>query len=310
MKITEFNLKDLVSSLKTKLAEVDPGSQQLPYKMPTTPFNFKDYEYGPDGISIQKKKMAPQDSTAPAPQSAAPTTPSVAQAFPIDGTAGGNTGPLNGGGGSIATQSDGTEAGTSTNITIPQPTPTKARPGLRPGGNPEVYDWQEELRKKNPAIVPDGLWGPQTDAEAKRQPNIKPPASAKPLPPSPTPQPAPQQQQPAPQQQQPAPQPAGPVTTTISPEEAERRQREAGVGGPSSGAEDYYRQHYNPDGTEKVQPAPVQPKTVTPAPQPQQGYNTPAPAPLGVKKAYPDMVDRKSLRENAELDRIVELARR
>lgn len=46
----------------------------------------------------------------------------VAVAYPVSGTAAGNNGPLNGGGGSVRTTSGGTEASTSTDITIPRAT--------------------------------------------------------------------------------------------------------------------------------------------------------------------------------------------
>lgn len=46
----------------------------------------------------------------------------VAVAYPVSGTAAGNNGPLNGGGGSVRTTSGGTPESTSTDITIPRAT--------------------------------------------------------------------------------------------------------------------------------------------------------------------------------------------
>jgi hypothetical protein len=280
--------------------------QKGPYLASKTPFNFSDYEYGPDNTTIvpKKKKAAPPDDSVdnrmgqamPAPTKRAPSDTSDPLAknnsqyavpnmpsSPVD-----TTNPL----GSNNSQYAVPPSVPTPAPQRPTPAPQKSRPGLAPGADPQVYDWQQELRKKNPALVADGLWGPGTDAEAKRQPDIKPPETAKPMPA----QPAPRQQPAKPKAtapEEPAQQ-TGPVTTTISSDEAERRRREGGVMAPKSGADQYFDQHYNPDGTEKVQPAPVRPKPTPapaqpkPVPQPAQPAPVrPSPAPQQAQPAPP-----------------------
>lgn len=72
------------------------------------------------------------------------------------------------------------------------------RPGLAPGGNPSVWDWQNEMKKKGAPITVDGLYGPQTEKFGKQY-GIPAPKDAQKLPPvvTPTPQAKAPQQPPA-----------------------------------------------------------------------------------------------------------------
>jgi hypothetical protein len=64
----------------------------------------------------------------------------VAVAFPVSGTAAGNNGPLNGGGGSVRTTSNGTPEGTSTDITIPRATAGAGSSGGSSSGSIAMTD--------------------------------------------------------------------------------------------------------------------------------------------------------------------------
>ena len=64
----------------------------------------------------------------------------TATAFPVSGTAAGNNGPLNGGGGSVRTTSNGTPEGTSTDITIPRATAGAGSSGGSSSGSIAMTD--------------------------------------------------------------------------------------------------------------------------------------------------------------------------
>jgi len=72
------------------------------------------------------------------------------------------------------------------------------RPGLAPGGDPRVWDWQNELKKKGAPITVDGFYGPQTEKFGKQY-GIPAPKGAQKLPPvvKPSPQATTPQQPPA-----------------------------------------------------------------------------------------------------------------
>ena len=92
-----------------------------------------------------------------------------------------------------------------------------SRPGMRPGGDPKVYDQQKELISKGAKIAADGIMGPQTQAAIKQFS-----APATPATPAPTPEPGQMNQiAPVPKEQPaatPTPAPTQPQATAAKPE--------------------------------------------------------------------------------------------
>jgi hypothetical protein len=59
--------------------------------------------------------------------------------------------------------------------------PNKSRPGLKPGGDPKVWDYQQAMIAKGAKITADGLYGPAT-MQAGTQTGMPPPPGVKTLP--------------------------------------------------------------------------------------------------------------------------------
>jgi hypothetical protein len=183
-KITESQLVDLASKLKTRLAEetnakiaaalapaitslekTNPGAKdaiaqlrrQNEYLAGMIATGHGGDEYNPD----QMTKWLNSNPTGNAQTL-------IAQAK-ANGTQG--PGPV-----APAAQAPTTVASTtSSSATQPAPTTTTDRPGLARGGDPAIYDWQKTL----PGVKPDGLWGDATDKVAKAHPEIPPPKGVK-----------------------------------------------------------------------------------------------------------------------------------